>query len=354
MPRLLLLLTGGTLVMTAADAGEAAAGVAPDGARVAPPSPRVPGSVRPPALRVEDVAHRDMVAEVPTLARVAELETRRLFQMDSADMQPSDWVTLAREVHRELPRYDGIVVVHGTDTMAYTASALALMLGPLPKPVVFTGSQKPLVDARTDARQNLVDAALVATLAVPEVSIVFHSRALRGARATKKDAWGFGAFDSPQLAPLVELGLDVEVASHVRAPVELGAFDDRLEPRVLAVRVFPGLDPLLVRGAIRSGVKGLVLEGYGTGNVPRALLPALEEAKAHDVPVVVVSQCWRGFVDLGRYEGGAMADDAGAISAGDMTVEAALAKLMVGLARHGTGDALREYFASSAVGERDA
>lgn len=314
------------------------------------------GEERAGALRVseEERTSRDLVTEVPPLARVAQLDTRLLFQMDSANMQPADWLKLAREVHRELPRYDGIVVVHGTDTMAYTASALALLLGPLPKPVVLTGSQKPLVDIRTDARQNLVDAALVATLAVPEVSIVFHSRALRGARATKKDAWGFDAFDSPHLAPLVELGLDVEVAPHVRPPAELGPFDDRLEPRVLAVRVVPGLDPLLIRGAIRAGVKGLVLEGYGTGNVPESLLPALEEAKARNVPVVVVSQCLRGFVDLRRYEAGVIADDAGAISAKDMTVEAAVAKLMIGLARYGTGDALRDYFGSSAVGERDA
>jgi L-asparaginase len=336
--RLLFLLTGGTLLMThpggepAVDEGEKSKLVKIDAERTS----------------------RDMVLEVPSLARVAELETRLLFQMDSANMQPSDWLTIAREVHAQLPNYDGIVVVHGTDTMAYTASALAFLLGPLPKPVVLTGSQKPLVDVRTDARQNLVDAALVATLPVPEVSIVMHSRALRGTRATKRDAWGFDAFDSPQLAPLVELGIDVEIAPHVRAPSELSPFDDRLEPRVLAVRVFPGLDPALVRGAVRAGVKGLVLEGFGTGNVPLSLLPALEEARARDVPVVVVSQCLRGFVDLERYEGGVMAAEAGAISAKDMTVEAALAKLMVGLGRFGTGPALRAWFESDVVGERDA
>lgn len=336
MARLLLLLTGGTLLMTPAGGGEASE----TNKRIA---------------LDEERTSRDMLLEVPSLGRLdAELDTRLLFQMDSANMQPSDWLTLAREVHSELPKYDGIVVVHGTDTMAYTASALALLLGPLPKPVVVTGSQKPLVDLRTDARQNLVDAALVATLPVPEVSIVFHSRAVRGVRATKRDAWGFDAFDSPHLAPLVDLGLDVEVASHVRAPSILAPFDDRLEPRVLAVRVFPGLDEALVRGAIRAGVKGLVLESYGTGNVPLTLMPALEEARKSRVPVVVVSQCLRGFVDLGRYEGGVMAADAGAISAKDMTVEAALAKLMVGLGRHGDGDALRDYFASSEVGERDA
>lgn len=330
-----MLLTGGTLLMTPVEsAGE---------------------SGRSSRITLDgDRTSRDLVVEVPSLGRVADLETRLLFRMDSANMQPSDWLTLAREVHSELANYDGILVVHGTDTMAYTASALALLLGPLPKPVVITGSQKPLVDLRTDARQNLIDAALVATLAVPEVSVVFHSRALRGARSTKRDAWGFDAFDSPQLAPLVELGLDVEVASHVRAPAELAPFDDRLEPRVLAVRIFPGLDQGLVRGAIRAGVKGLVLEGYGTGNVPLSLMPALIEAKDSGVPVVVVSQCLRGFVDLERYEGGVMAAETGAISAKDMTVEAAVAKLMVGLGRYGSGDALRSYFASSVVGERDA
>jgi L-asparaginase len=192
---------------------------------------------------------------------------------------------------------------------------------------------------------------------VPEVSIVSGSRALRGVRATKRDAWGFSAFDSPNLPPLVELGIGIEIASHVAKPSPLGVFDDRLEQRVLAVRVFPGLDPDLVRGAIRLGVRGLVLEAYGTGTLPNlvgSLIPALDEARERGVPVVVVSQCLRGFVDLGRYEGGAAAEAAGVISGGDMTVEAALAKMMIGLARHGTGAELRAYFGASVVGERDA
>ena len=335
MPRLLLLLTGGTMLMTPSGAGAGG---------------------RPLTLDDESTV-RDLVKEVPSLARIAELDTRLLFHMDSANMQPADWVTIAREVHAQVPNYDGIVIVHGTDTMAYTASAIALMLGPLPKPVVLTGSQKPIVEVRTDARQNLIDAALVATLAVPEVCIASGSRALRGVRSTKRDAWGFSAFDSPNLPPLVELGIGIEVATHVRQPATLAAFDGRLEPRVLAVRVFPGLDPELVRGAIRVGVRGLVLEAYGTGTLPNlggSLIPALEEARERGVPVVVVSQCLRGFVELGRYEGGAAAEAAGAISGSDMTVEAALAKLMIGLARHGTGDDLRAYLGGAFVGERDA
>jgi L-asparaginase len=296
------------------------------------------------------------VAEVPSLGRIAELDTRLLFHMDSANMQPADWVTIAREVHAQLPSYDGIVIVHGTDTMAYTASALALMLGPLPKPVVLTGSQKPIVEVRTDARQNLIDAALVATLAVPEVCIASGARALRGVRATKRDAWGFSAFDSPNLRPLVELGIGIEIGSHVRKPAPLADLDDRIEPRVLAVRVFPGLDPDLVKGALRVGVRALVLEAYGTGTMPNlggSLIPALEEARERGVPVVVVSQCLRGFVDLGRYEGGVAAEAAGAISGGNMTIETALAKTMIGLARYGAGDELRRYLNASTVSERD-
>ncbi|MBS2015858.1 MAG: asparaginase [Deltaproteobacteria bacterium] len=333
MARLLLLLTGGTLLMTSAPRGGKGAVTLDD-----------------------ERTHRDLLAEVPSLARIADFDTKLVFHMDSANMQPPDWLLLAREVHERLAEYDGIVVVHGTDTMAYTASALAMLLGPLPKPVVLTGSQKPIDDVRTDARQNLIDAATVATLAVPEVCVVGGARALRGARSTKRDAWGFLAFDSPNCSPLVEMGIGVEVASHVRAPAALAPFDDRLEPRVLAIRIFPGLDPELVRGAIRAGVKGLVLEAYGTGTLPNlggSLIPALEEARERGVPVLVVSQCLKGFVELGRYDGGAAAEAAGAISGGDMTVEAALAKMMVGLGRYGAGDELRRWLGASIVGELD-
>ncbi|AKV01737.1 L-asparaginase I, cytoplasmic [Labilithrix luteola] len=339
MPRLLLLLTGGTLLMTPGDPASSNA------------------NKRGAVTLDEERTSRDLIIEVPSLGRIADFDTRLLFHMDSANMQPADWLTLARVVHEELPRYDGIVVVHGTDTMAYTASALSMLLGRLPKPVVLTGAQKPLVEIRTDARQNLIDAAMVATLGVPEVSIVNSARALRGARSTKRDAWGFAAFDSPNCAPLVELGIGVEIGPHVLPPAPLAPFDERLERRVLALRVFPGLDPELVRAAIRSGVRGLVLEAYGTGNLPNlggSLIPALVEAREHNVPVVVVSQCLRGFVELGQYDGGAAAQDAGAISGGDMTVEAALAKLMVGLGRFGPGEELRHFLAASVVGERDA
>jgi L-asparaginase len=333
--RLLFLLTGGTLLMRPlAQAGDGELG------ELAP-----------------DTTQRDLVSEVPILARIADIETRTLFNLDSGDMVPGDWITLAREIHGALAAgtHDGIVVVHGTDTMAYSASALAFLLGPIPRPVVLTGAQRPLLQARTDARENLIDAALVATLAVPEVSIAFAARALRGARTMKRDAWALDAFDSPNCEPLVKMGLSVEIGAHVRPPGALSPFDPRIETRVLAVRVFPGIDPELVKGALRAGVRGLVLEAYGTGNLPRlagSLIPALEEAKARHVPVIVVSQCPRGFVDLSRYAGGAEAASAGVISGGDMTREAAIAKLMIGLGRYGSGPELQRFLEADVAGER--
>ena len=304
----------------------------------------------------EDLTANALAREVPVLGRLARIDMRVLFNLDSGDIQPDDWVTLARAVHEALASgvYDGVVVVHGTDTMAYTASALAFLLGPLPQPVVLTGAQRPLAETRTDARENLVDAALLATLPVPEVQIAFASRSLRGVRTMKRDAWALDAFDSPSCAALVTLGLGVDVASHVRKPRPLAPLDLSLDRRVLAIRVFPGLDPAIVRAAVRGGVRGLVLEAYGTGNLPHlegSLIPAIEEASERDVPVLLVSQCPRGFVDMERYVGGAAAARAGAIPANDMTREAAIAKLMVGLGRFGPGKRLRAWLTRDVVGE---
>lgn len=311
---------------------------------------------------VPDVYTADLLTELPVLRQIADIETRILLNLDSSDLQPHHWVEMARAIHDALSvtdpiqAFDGIVLVHGTDTMAYTASALAFLLPGLDRSVVLTGSQTPLTSIRTDARANLVDACHLATLRIPEVGIAFDSRYLRGCRATKLDAWGMSAFGSPSCAPLAELGLGVAVASHVLAPRPLAPFDPRIEPRVLAVRAFPGLEPRLLHGALSAGVRGILLEAFGSGNVPHlenSLIPVIEAARAQDVPVVVASQSPRGNVDLGRYEGGAAAAAAGAIGAGDMTTEAALAKMMVTLGRVESGRvrAAREAFASAIVGE---
>jgi L-asparaginase len=247
--------------------------------------------------------------------------------------------------------------VHGTDTMAYTASALAFLLPDLDRPVILTGSQRPLDQIRSDARQNLIDAFQLATTAIPEVGLAFASKLLRGCRASKLDAWGLDAFGSPGCPPLAKLGIGIDLANHVLAPRQRGEFDARLEPRVLAVRLFPGLNPRLLLGALDTGVCGLVLKAFGAGNVPtldRSLIPVVDKASRHDVPVVVVSQCLHAYVDLERYAGGAAALSAGAIGAGDMSDEAALTKLMVAVGRAGEGgrvEAARQAFAAAPLGE---
>ena len=332
--RLLLLHTGGTLMMQRATNA---------------------GALKP------DVYTSDLLVELPILKNVAEIETRVLYNLDSSDIEPEHWVELASAVHDEMDHYDGFVVVHGTDTMAYTASALAFLLPGLDKPVVLTGAQRPLTAVRTDARTNLVDACEVATMKVPEVGIVFSSRLYRGCRATKLDAWSMSAFGSPGSPPLAELGLGIQLAPHVLAPRAHRPFDPRIDPRVLCVRMFPGLDPKLLLGALSAGVKGMVFEAFGAGNVPRlgrSLIGVIESARAIDVPVVIVSQCPRGAVDLNAYEGGAAAEAAGAISGGDMTSEAALTKLMVAIGRASpdTADggrlrAARDAFSAAWAGE---
>lgn len=329
--RILLIHTGGTLMMRGGD----------------------------PAPLASDVYTHDLLMELPVLRKIAEIETRILFNLDSADMQPHHWVEIATTVHEELASYDGFVIVHGTDTMAYTASALAFLLPGLDRSVVFTGSQTPLIEVRTDARANLVDACHLATLRIPEVGVAFASRLLRGCRTSKLDAWGINAFGSLTCAPLAELGIGVHIAPHVLPVRPIEAFDPRIEPRVLAVRTFPGLDPRLLQGALVAGVRGMVIEAFGAGNVPRlenSLIPVFDAARERDVPIVIVSQTARGAVDLGRYEGGSVARKAGAIGGGDMTPEAALAKLMITIGRaqgdpRGRIEAARRAFAVARVGE---
>lgn len=322
--RVLFLLTGGTIAMT------------PSGGRVLLPRDGV-----------------DLLADLPELEHIADIEQKPLFHLDSADMQPAAWVRVAREVHEAFSVHgaDGVVIVHGTDTMAYGASLVAFMLGPLPGPVVFTGAQKPLSDIRSDARQNLVDATWVATMAIAEVVIAFGARAYRGVAATKVDAFGFEAFASPNTAPLVVFGTGVEAASTVRAPDVLAPLDLRIEERVASLRVVPSLSLDVLRAVLGTQIRGLILSTYGTGTLPGVLLPALEEARAAGVVVLAVSQCLRGNVELGRYEAGAAAEAAGVLSGGGMTVEAGLAKLMVGLGRHEDAEALREFLRRDALGE---
>ena len=255
--------------------------------------------------------------------------------LDSANMTPREWVNIARDIARNYARYDGFVVLHGTDTMAYTASALPFLLRGLAKPVIITGSQIPLCEVRNDARENLITSLLIASnYAIPEVCLYFGGKLLRGCRAVKVSANGFAAFDSPNVPPIGTVGSDINIdESAVRKPprskrLRVEAVDTTVV--VSALRLFPGISPNLVRNVLRPPLQGLVLEAYGVGNGPDKdadFLHALAEATSRGVVIVDCTQCLQGSVDLHEYAAGSALARAGVISGFDMTAEAALTKL---------------------------
>jgi L-asparaginase len=258
--------------------------------------------------------------------------------LDSSNMTPRDWMGIAADICEHYADYDGFVVLHGTDTMAYTSSALAFILQDCRKPVILTGSQIPFGEVRTDARENLITSLLIAAQGdVPEVCLYFDYQLLRGCRAIKVNADGFDAFASPNYPPLGLAGVEVEIYhDRVRRPAGLppAAATLQLKPLALAVvsslRLFPGISADVVRNNLRPPLQGLILETYGAGNGPDNdpdFLAALREATDRGVVIVNCTQCVRGAVHSGAYATGSALARAGVISGYDMTVEAALAKL---------------------------
>ena len=332
LKRVLILHTGGTLGMSAR---------------------------RPSALAPDTYAH-EILSRVPELAALATIETRILCNLDSSDIGPEEWSVLVDEIAAARAGHDGVVVIHGTDTMAYSASALSFALSGLDRPVVLTGSQRPLGEIRSDARRNLVDAVDLATRDIPEVGVCFDGSLLRGSRATKGDAWSYTAFASPNCAPLARLGLDVEIAPHVRRPTVPFAVDARFDARVAVCYVTPGMEPRLLErlAAVdaEDGARGVVLAAFGVGNVPsraRSLATAVRRLVDGGVTVAVVTQAHAGAVDLSLYANGVVLGDAGALSGGDMGIEAAVAKLMHALGRFPADARAREhYFVTDVAGER--
>lgn len=329
LPRVLILHTGGTLGMAGGS-----------------------GPLRP-AHFAERLRER-----IPELWQIARIDLEIFCNVDSSDLGPPLWQGLARRIFERLPRYAGIVVTHGTDTMAYTASALSLMLRGLDRPVVLTGSQRPLAEIRTDARLNLIDAVTAAARGpdLPEVVICFDSRLFRGNRARKVKIAEYDAFDSPNLPPLGGLGVEVTIEPQRRRRGRPRLLD-ALETAVHAIHVFPGMDPAPHLAWLESGrVKGMVLFAFGAGNFPlageRSLLPLFERARDLRIPVLVGSQAHRNAVDLDLYESGAAARELGAIGAGDMTPETCLVKMMHALAYGRTLAGVRRILEANLAGER--
>lgn len=280
--------------------------------------------------------------------------------IDSSQMTFEHWVQLAHDLEAQHDRHVGFVVLHGTDTLAFTASALAFMLDGLAKPVVLTGSQLPIGQTRSDAVQNLVTAVEIAAAEllsrrpIPEVCVFFRDELLRGCRTTKMSASSFAAFASPNFPALGRAGEFVHVDhAHVRSPGAGLVVRDRLEPRIAVLDVFPGMSPTLLDALLSAGdLKGVVLRGFGTGNVPTGFADALGRAVARGVVVVVVSQCPSGEVSLGLYEASAGLRELGILSGGDLTTEAALTKLAFALGQDPDPAAVARAFRRDLRGEQ--
>lgn len=259
------------------------------------------------------------------------LEYERL--LDSSNMTMSDWIRIATDIERYYHKFDAFLVLHGTDTMSYTASALSFLLENLGKPVIITGSQIPLSEFRNDASDNLLGALTIAGhYVIPEVALYFNNRLFRGNRTTKQKAMDFDAFDSPNLKPLARVGVNIEVDwTEVLKPTELAAFKAHrtLDPNVVTLRLFPGITEATVRAFLHEPIRGIVLETFGAGNAPNnrpEILKALSEAVQRGVVIVNCTQCLKGTVsDL--YATGKALHDAGVLPGHDMTTEAALTKL---------------------------
>ena len=308
MKKVLIIYTGGTIGMTRTDNGYA---------------PRS-GYFRAALDAISDL-HAD---EMPAWDFV---EMSPL--LDSSNMTVREWNDIAAIIAREYDAYDGFVVLHGTDTMAYTASALSFMLGGLDKPVVLTGSQSPLCEIRSDGRDNLITALLIAGEGiVREVCLCFGGKLLRGNRATKYSADGLIAFISPNYPSLAEAGIAIRYNEAALLPRQKGGLKlQTLDSIPIGViKVFPGIQFSLFESIMTEKLRGIVIETFGAGNIPGdgdALLPIIRKAFHNGTVLTVCSQCPQGAVSLGTYETSSALKRAGAVSGLDMTTEAAVAKL---------------------------
>ncbi|PIJ51636.1 L-asparaginase 1 [Erwinia sp. OLTSP20] len=279
--------------------------------------------------------------------------------IDSSDMSPQDWQSIANDIATNYDNYDGFVILHGTDTMAFTASALSFMLENLAKPVIVTGSQIPLAELRSDGQQNLLNALFVAAnYPIKEVSLFFNNTLFRGNRTTKAHADGFNAFASPNLPPLLEAGIHIRRLNTPGIITGSGALKVHpITPQpVGVVTIYPGISAEVVRNFLRQPVRALILRSYGVGNAPQnnAFLQELAAASARGIVVVNLTQCMSGKVNMGGYATGNALAQAGVISGADMTVESALTKLHYLLSQDLAPDTIRQLMQTNLRGELSA
>ncbi|MEN9649447.1 MAG: hypothetical protein RL094_414 [Candidatus Parcubacteria bacterium] len=318
------------------------------------------GNVLVPAKSIED-----MLAIVPSLGNNEDLTLMQVLNIDSTNVNPSHWTMLAMKIAENYIGYDGMIITHGTDTMAYTATAVSFALGGKPPiPIVFTGAQLPLVEFGTDARFNLENAMKAVQAAIElrisEVMIVFHDRVLRASRAIKSSEARFTAFESPaypDLAHITAVGVTFHPHAQVRSGNGLIDLRPHFQRGILTVDLVPGIEPSMLLVVLRSGTcRGLLLKSLGAGNVPSlddySLIPVIRLAKDLGIPILVSTKFVGGNTRMDLYEPGKEALEAGAIGTFDMTDVSAQVKFMWALAQgHNSSEALRTVIGTNFVGE---
>jgi L-asparaginase len=284
--------------------------------------------------------------------------------IDSSNMNPDKWVQIVSIIEENYNQFDGFVVLHGSDTMSYSASAVSFMLENLAKPVIFTGSQLPIGDLRTDAKENLITAIQIASLqnngtpSIQEVCLYFEYKLYRGNRTTKINAEHFNAFTSPNYPALAKSGVHLNVNSSALLATNNKKLvvHKQLEDKVVILKIFPGISPSVLESITAiPNLKGLVLETYGSGNAPSEdwFISVLKKAISNGLYVVNVTQCSGGSVSMGQYETSTQLKNIGIISGKDITTEAAISKLMYLLGQNISPINFKAIFETSLRGEME-
>ena len=308
-----------------------------------------------------------ILSEVPEIRKfVCRVDTYSFSPLiDSSDAQPEFWIDLARLIKKEYANYDGFVVLHGTDTMSFTASALSFMLENLEKPVVFTGSQLPIGMLRTDGKENLISAVEIASAAdeqgrpiVPEVTIFFDSHLYRGNRTIKYSAENFWAFRSENAPALADTGIHIKYnLDEIRYPKQYGnplKISETLDTDVAILKIFPGMRENMVRALFATeGLRAVILETFGSGNAPtqKWFLDIISEADRRGLIIMNITQCIAGCVDMEAYATGIELKKMGVVSGYDSTLEAALAKLFYLMGKYADNDVVKRELNKNLRGE---